>query len=70
MNDTIKDPEQGGEDLLACEIADKALEAAAEYYLQIENFKAAQVLENHIESLVDGTQSDDSVEFQNRSRAR
>jgi hypothetical protein len=30
MNDTIKSPEQGGEDLLACEIADEALEAAAE----------------------------------------
>jgi hypothetical protein len=30
MNDTIKDPEQGSEDLLACEIADEALEAAAE----------------------------------------
>jgi hypothetical protein len=30
MNDTIKDPEQGGEDLLAFEIADEALEAAAE----------------------------------------
>ncbi len=29
MTDTIKDPEQGGEDLLACEIADEALEAAA-----------------------------------------
>ena len=30
MNDVIKDPEQGGEDLLAFEIADEALEAAAE----------------------------------------
>jgi hypothetical protein len=30
MTDTIKDPEQGDEDLLACEIADEALEAAAE----------------------------------------
>ena len=30
MTDTIKNPEQGGEDLLACEIADEALEAAAE----------------------------------------
>jgi hypothetical protein len=29
MTDTIKDFEQGGEDLLACEIADEALEAAA-----------------------------------------
>lgn len=29
MNDTIKDPEQG-DDLLAVEIADEALEAAAE----------------------------------------
>ena len=28
----------------------RALEAAAEYFLQIENFKTAQVLENHIES--------------------
>ncbi len=30
MTDTIKDPEQGGDDLLAFEIADEALEAAAE----------------------------------------
>jgi hypothetical protein len=30
MNDTIKDPEQGDEDFLAFEIADEALEAAAE----------------------------------------
>ena len=30
MNDGIKAPEQGGEDLLAFEIADEALEAAAE----------------------------------------
>jgi hypothetical protein len=30
MTDTIKDPEQGSEDLLAYEIADEALEAAAE----------------------------------------
>jgi hypothetical protein len=30
MNDTIKDPELGDEDLLAFEIADEALEAAAE----------------------------------------
>jgi hypothetical protein len=30
MNDTIKDPEQGSEDLLAFEIPDEALEAAAE----------------------------------------
>ena len=30
MTDTIKNPEQGGEDLLAVEIADEALEAAAE----------------------------------------
>jgi hypothetical protein len=30
MTDTIKDPEQGSEDLLAFEIADEALEAAAE----------------------------------------
>ena len=29
MTDTIKGPEQGGEDLLAVEIADEALEAAA-----------------------------------------
>ena len=33
----------------------RALEAAAAYYLQIENFKTAQVLENHIEALVYGT---------------
>jgi glutamate formiminotransferase len=48
----------------------RALETAAEYFLQIENFRTAQVLENHIESLVDGTQSEVAVEFQNRSRAR
>ena len=30
MNDTIKDPEQGDEDLLAFEMADEALEAAAQ----------------------------------------
>jgi hypothetical protein len=30
MTDTIKDPKQGSEDLLAYEIADEALEAAAE----------------------------------------
>jgi hypothetical protein len=30
MTDTIKSPEQGGEDLLAVELADEALEAAAE----------------------------------------
>jgi hypothetical protein len=30
MTDTIKDPEQGGEDLLAHDIADEALETAAE----------------------------------------
>ena len=30
MNDAIKAPEQGGEDLLACEITDEALEAVAE----------------------------------------
>jgi hypothetical protein len=30
MNDSIKDPEQSGEDLLAFELADEALEAAAE----------------------------------------
>ena len=30
MTDNICDPEQGGEDLLAYEIADEALEAAAE----------------------------------------
>jgi hypothetical protein len=30
MNDTIKSPEQGDEGLLAVEIADEALEAAAE----------------------------------------
>ena len=30
MNDNIGDPEQGGEDFLAVEIADEALEAAAE----------------------------------------
>ena len=30
MNDTIKGPEQGREDLLAFEIADEVLEAAAE----------------------------------------
>jgi hypothetical protein len=30
MTDTIKSPEQGDDDFLACEIADEALEAAAE----------------------------------------
>ncbi len=30
MTDTINDPEQGSDDLLAFEIADEALEAAAE----------------------------------------
>jgi hypothetical protein len=30
MTDTINDPEQGSEDLFAYEIADEALEAAAE----------------------------------------
>jgi hypothetical protein len=30
MHDTIKNPEQDSEDLLACEITDEALEAAAE----------------------------------------
>ena len=30
MTDTIKNPEQGDQDLLAFEIADEALEAAAE----------------------------------------
>jgi len=30
MTDTITDPELGGEDPLACEIADEALEGAAE----------------------------------------
>ena len=30
MNDTIKGPEQGDDDLLAVEIADEALETAAE----------------------------------------
>jgi hypothetical protein len=30
MNDGVKAPEQGGDDLLAFEVADEALEAAAE----------------------------------------
>jgi hypothetical protein len=30
MNDGIRAPERGDEDLIACEIADEALEAAAE----------------------------------------
>ena len=30
MTDTIKDPEPGDEGLLACDITDEALEAAAE----------------------------------------
>jgi hypothetical protein len=30
MNDGIRGPEQGGEDLLAFDVADEALEAAAE----------------------------------------
>ncbi len=32
----------------------RALEAAAEYYLQIENFSPARVLENHVEVHLDG----------------
>jgi glutamate formiminotransferase len=48
----------------------RALEAAAEYYLQIENFKAAQVLENHIEALVYGTNSASTIESVDRTRSR
>jgi glutamate formiminotransferase len=44
----------------------RALEAAAEYYLQIENFKAAQVLENHIESLASGARDERPVEISDR----
>jgi glutamate formiminotransferase len=48
----------------------RALEAAVEYYLQIENFKAAQVLENHIESLMHGARGESSVELGDRPRVR
>jgi glutamate formiminotransferase len=48
----------------------RALEAAAAYYLQIENFKATQVLENHIESLVDCTQGEHPLQFSGRSPGR
>jgi glutamate formiminotransferase len=48
----------------------RALEAAAEFYLQIDNFKTAQVLENHIEALVYGTQSAGTVESNDRTRSR
>lgn len=48
----------------------RALEAAAEYYLQIENFRTAQVLENHIESLMNGGRSESSVEHRDPSRVR
>jgi glutamate formiminotransferase len=40
----------------------RALEAAAEYYLQIENYSPARVLENHVEAFVYGTQAEGSVE--------
>jgi glutamate formiminotransferase len=48
----------------------RALEAAAEYYLQIENFKAAQVLENHIESLAEGARDEHPIEISDRSPGR
>ena len=35
----------------------RALEAAAEYYLQIENFSPARVLESHVGAYLDGTQA-------------
>jgi glutamate formiminotransferase / formiminotetrahydrofolate cyclodeaminase len=40
----------------------RALEAAAEYYLQIENFSPARVLENHVEAYLDGAPVEGSVE--------
>ena len=48
----------------------RALEAAAEYYLQLENFKTAQVLENHIESLMHSARSESSVELGDPPRVR
>jgi glutamate formiminotransferase len=41
----------------------RALEAAAEYYLQIENFSSARVLENHVEACLEGTPEEGSVEM-------
>jgi glutamate formiminotransferase len=41
----------------------RALEAAAEYYLQIENFSPARVLENHAEAYLEGTPVEGSVEM-------
>jgi glutamate formiminotransferase len=52
----------------------RALEAAAEYYLQIENFSPARVLENHVEAYLEGTPVEGSVEMplelNNRLRSR
>lgn len=41
----------------------RALEAAAEYYLQIENFSPARVLENHVEAYLEGVPAQGSVEM-------
>lgn len=48
----------------------RALYSAAEYYLQIENFSAAHVLENAVEDFVHGTPVDASVELNDRARTR
>jgi glutamate formiminotransferase len=47
----------------------RALEAAAEYYLQIENFSPAQVLENHVEAFLDGAPAEGSMESPDRVRS-
>jgi len=41
----------------------RALEAAAEYYLQIENFSSSRVLENHVEAYLDGSRAKGSAEL-------
>lgn len=46
----------------------RALEAAAEYYLQVENFSSAQVLENHVEAYLDGAPAEGSIESPDRVR--
>ena len=48
----------------------RVLEAAAEYYLQIENFRPVQVLENRIEFLMDGERDAGSVDSIDRSHSR
>ncbi len=39
----------------------RALEAAAEYYLQIENFSPARVLENHVEAYLEGAAGESTL---------